>query len=107
MDATQSAPSTGPPLTKPTSPPRADIRGSSASATGTPMLEVDADRREETVIIDDDTVSDIRADIAVPDTTGAGNMGAGIETSKTPDTPKSPQQPPPTSQHQAPPKQQQ
>jgi hypothetical protein len=74
------------------------------------MSASDTAKQRETVIIDEDTVSDTGANTAVPDTTGAGNMGAGIETSRTPDAPESPQQLPPLSPQQqqpSPPAQQQ
>jgi hypothetical protein len=66
-----------------------------------------ADKGKETVVIEDDTIPDPGADKVVPDTTGAGNMGAEIETTRTPDTPESSQQQPPASQQQTPPQQQQ
>jgi len=106
MDVTQSASSIGLPIAKPASPPRADVSGPSASTSSIPMSEGGAVRREDTIIIEEETVPDLGADTVVSDTTGAGNMGAGIETTRTPDAPESSQQQPPASQQQPQPQQQ-
>jgi hypothetical protein len=94
MDATQSAPSTKTPVSKPPSPPRADIGATSGTSADVPVSAGDITKERETVIIDDDTVSNTRADTVIPDTTSVGNLGASTETSRTPNAPESPQQPP-------------
>jgi hypothetical protein len=66
------------------------------------MSEGGTDRGVDTVIVEEDTMPDLGADTVVSDTIGAGNMGARIETTRTPDAPESSRQ-----QHQAPQQQQQ
>jgi hypothetical protein len=51
----------------------------------------DVVKQRETVIIDDDTVSDADADIDIPDNTRSSIVGAGIESSRAPSKQKAPQ----------------